>query len=318
VKEILEPQHGTDRVPPHTSIVIYTDIMVEVQEYLYGSGAGTIAVHLDSGRIGNEETIINHAPVYTEGETCLFFLYHPGLRPLPAFPPGTTLADYYQTSGFGWGKWAYENGGATSPGGSTASLALVKERIEALRVQMSESYYQSTDFSDRNSYWGSIGNPSWVKTNTQALVQDADLILIGEAIAIRPSERAALWTRTQHQRSMEAIYTDVIIRPELILKGDVSGDIALRLPCGRIGNESARIESYLSFKLGEKTLLFLRRDKDDGFAPYLPIPQGFTEANYGFDAVGGPQGQWTVNGEWLRDAHNSEMRLEDLLKMMGG
>jgi hypothetical protein len=52
-------------------------------------------------------------------------------------------------------------------------------------------------------------------------------------------------------------------------------------------------------------------------APYLPLPRGIAEANYGLNAVGGPQGQWTINGYWVRDRHNKELALSDLIKLIG-
>jgi hypothetical protein len=52
-------------------------------------------------------------------------------------------------------------------------------------------------------------------------------------------------------------------------------------------------------------------------APYLPLPRGIAEANYGLNAVGGPQGQWTINGEWVRDRHNKQLALSGLIKLIG-
>ncbi len=318
VKEILDPQRGSGRLPSDTATYIYTDIIIEVEQYLYGgSGNKTIALRLDSGRIGQEVVLINHGPVYNVGETSLLFLYRPGMRPLPAPPAGTLAVDYYQTSGFAQGKWSFTDGTATSPDGRTASLEQVKARIDALRVKMSESFYKSTDFSQYRSYWGMQADMNWEGMSKEQIIQGSDIILIGEVVAIRPSERATGWTTPQRESPMERIYTDVIIRPSKFLKGSAQGDIAIRLPCGRLGNEFAEVGGYLKFNLGESTLLFLRRNSADSLVPYLPIPQGVIQTNYGLDAVGGPQGQWTINGEWVRDRHNEEMRLEDLVKMIG-
>jgi hypothetical protein len=319
VSKIPAPLRGTDDIPPHTSLAIYTDILVEVEEYLYGgSGAKTITIHMQSGRIGNEVVLINHGPVYREGETSLFFLYRSGMRPQPPSPAGISQADYYQTSGFGQGKWAYQKNTATYPDGRVFSTGLVKDRVDALRVKMSESYYQSTDFSKYRAYRGTQSDLNWPGMSTEDIIADSAVILVGEVVAIRPSERSSAWTKPQRQRLMEGIYTDVIIHPERLLKGETSpGDIAIRLPCGRLGDEVVSIGGYVTFELGQKTLLFLRRHAEDGLAPYLPLPRGISEANYGFDAVGGPQGQWTINGDWVRDRSNKEWALSDLIKLIG-
>ncbi len=317
VVDILESKRGESVAPSQTGTVIYTDVLLEVRDYLYGgSGAKTIAVHLEGGRIGNEVVVMSHGPVFTTGETALLFLYRPAIYPLPTPPEGIAAADYFEVTGFARGQWPYDNGVATPPEGDGVSLSQIVGRIDTLRVKMSESAYQSTDFSQYHSYRARIGDLNWLGMSTEEVIQESDLILVGEVIAIRPSGRAAAGQTLKPIQT--AVYTDVIIRPVRYLCGDTApGDIAIRMPCGRLGNETWTVDGYVSFTLGEQTLLCLRRGTGDGLTPYLPVPPGIDAANYGFDVVNGPQGQMAYRDGTARDVRGKEWRLDDLIKLIG-
>jgi hypothetical protein len=79
-----------------TAEIIYTDVLVSVDEYLYGqSKSDTIAIRIETGKIGNEVTIGEDEPVLTEGEHLLLFLTHPHTI-IPA-PEGIDTLDYTES-----------------------------------------------------------------------------------------------------------------------------------------------------------------------------------------------------------------------------
>jgi len=92
-----------------------------------------------------------------------------------------------------------------------------------------------------------------VSLSEESLAQDADAIVIGRVTMIQP----------RYESQNRAIFTHITVAVEDVLKGEVPGaDITLRQPGGTVGDLNSWIIGSPNFALGEKVLLFLRRDRD--------------------------------------------------------
>jgi len=129
VIEILRPQWGTSNT---ASRIIYTDVIVKPERFLYGFKADKIAIRVEGGRIGTTAMIVEDQPEFTLGEDILLFLSLPknlGIRP----PDRFGLADYYSVTGSLQGKWAYDDGKAVNMYGAVHDVSALEKRISELR-----------------------------------------------------------------------------------------------------------------------------------------------------------------------------------------
>jgi hypothetical protein len=106
VTDILPAKRG---VLPDGIPIIYTDVIVQVDRYLYGEPKSElIAIQVWGGRIGDIVMLAEDEPVFTLGEDILAFLVRP--RWEVASPDGIDPLSYYLVTGACLGKFSYRCG----------------------------------------------------------------------------------------------------------------------------------------------------------------------------------------------------------------
>lgn len=132
VEEILPPQRGDNGAGRQ---IIYTDVILRVDSYLYGhSISDMVAVRVLGGKIGNEAMVAESQPVFYLGETVMVMLFSPYLyyeiAPVP--PEGIDERYYFVVTGSLMGKWQYQNGTATDYQNKRVSVIEVEDKIATI------------------------------------------------------------------------------------------------------------------------------------------------------------------------------------------
>ncbi len=92
VTEILPPKKYEDS--PSRGFIIYTDVVIQAERYLYGSPkTDRFAIRVDGGRIGDVVMVAEEAPEFFLGEECIVFLTR-SVHNYTA-PEGFTNDNYY-------------------------------------------------------------------------------------------------------------------------------------------------------------------------------------------------------------------------------
>lgn len=103
VTDILPAKRG---VLPGEISIIYTDVIVEADRYLYGGPKSErIAIRVWGGRIGNTVMLVEDEAVFTLGEHIVVFLARAPYEVVS--PDGIDPLSYYQVTGTCLGKFAY-------------------------------------------------------------------------------------------------------------------------------------------------------------------------------------------------------------------
>jgi hypothetical protein len=108
------------------------------------------------------------------------------------------------------------------------------------------------------------------------LASKADSIIIGEVIDI-----------TSNQEGEGNIYTLVTISVEQAIKGETQGEVVIRLPGGEVDGLGLWVEDAPSFKVGERTVVFL------------------AEVDSAFEVCGWYQGKFTVQDDRIVETNQS-------------
>ncbi len=114
--------------------IIYTDVIVEVDRYLYGEPESErVGIQAWGGRIGNEVMIVENEAVFNIDEDVVIFLFR---IPYDATPPyGINELSYYTVCGTCLGKFAYQAEGLVNNGwledfpGQVMSISALEIRI---------------------------------------------------------------------------------------------------------------------------------------------------------------------------------------------
>jgi hypothetical protein len=127
VVEILPSKQSDNRLQDDWR-VIYTDVIIQTENYLYGqSQTKRIAVRVEGGRIGDTVMLVEDAPVFNLGEDVALFLER--LSPENTPPEGMAPENYYRVYGGIQGKYAYGNGVITNLEGATFTAAEIENKI---------------------------------------------------------------------------------------------------------------------------------------------------------------------------------------------
>lgn len=143
-----------------------------------------------------------------------------------------------------------------------------------------------------------------VLLDLNGLIKGSDAIVVATVSEIQPSTQGM-----DHGRSV--IYTDVILRVNESLTGAVSGNIAVRVLGGRIGNEVVMAEDSPVFNLHEKVIVFLSRPTSYGQPALIPVPQGIDNSNY-FYVTGSLQGKWQYQDGFGVDVTGHKYSVSDI------
>ncbi len=131
VVEIMPSAWGLDY--KNINSLIHTDVIVEVEEYLYGQPrCDRIAVRIYSGRVGSDVIICPEDPVYTIGEKSILFLYRLNILNEDV-PVGIDAQAVYLVIGDSQGKGEYYSNGTANVIGRNIAIPNIIERIVAIR-----------------------------------------------------------------------------------------------------------------------------------------------------------------------------------------
>ena len=112
--------------------VIYTDVIIQVQRYLFGGGSNRVAVRVIGGRVAAAVTWAEDQPVFYLGEDLVVFLFNQTqyytIAPVP--PDGITLDDYYAVTKSSRGKWPLEEGRFVDYSNNRVSISSIERLIE--------------------------------------------------------------------------------------------------------------------------------------------------------------------------------------------
>jgi hypothetical protein len=135
VTDILPAKRG---VVPGEIPIIYTDVILEVDRYLFGEPESKrIAVRVWGGRIGNTIMLDDNAAVFTLGEHIVGFLFRAPYEVVP--PDGIDALSYYEVSCGCLGKFAYEATGLVNNGwvedfpGQVVAISAIEKQIAEIR-----------------------------------------------------------------------------------------------------------------------------------------------------------------------------------------
>lgn len=110
---------------------INTDVVIEVERYLYGQPRSSyIAVMVRGGRVGETVTWVEDAPVFNLGEEVALFLYRMQSDITP--PEGFDRAEYYRVTGAMQGKLGYKDGNMVNLEGDSFTVSEVEQKIASI------------------------------------------------------------------------------------------------------------------------------------------------------------------------------------------
>ncbi len=133
VVDILPSKWGTD-ASGHE--VICTDVIIQVERYLFGSGSDRVAVRVIGGRVDRFAMMAEDEPVFYLDEAVVVFLFDktPYYKVAPIPPAGISLDDYYAVTKSTRGKWPLEGGKATDYSNNRVSISSIERLIEKNKV----------------------------------------------------------------------------------------------------------------------------------------------------------------------------------------
>jgi hypothetical protein len=133
VEDILPSQIGYDSVYYGDHQIIYTDIIIKVDRYLYGDfRSDKIAVRINGGRIGNKIFIAEYEADFSRGENVLLFLFRDPNYEMTPVPEGIDTKAYYRTMRLFQGKFTINGDKASNNWGDSTSVSQT-ERLAGRR-----------------------------------------------------------------------------------------------------------------------------------------------------------------------------------------
>jgi hypothetical protein len=167
---------------------------------------------------------------------------------------------------------------------------------------------KSTKMTPQPGDNGSVSSALLVPMDIDKLIIESDCVLIGKVTDILPARETTEDLLPGFAESgMKMVYTDVIIQPERYFFGNKNtGDIAVHVEGGRIGNYTLIAEDQPVFTEGESVLVFLK------LYPFSSLPQGILSSNY-FKVKGLTQGKYHLqNGKYVESFSGKELSITDL------
>jgi len=129
----LPSQLGYDPVYYRDNQIIYTDVIIKVDKYLYGDiQSEKIAVRINGGRIGNQILIADNEADFSEGENVLLFLFRDPNYEMTPVPEGIEAQAYYRTMRLFQGKFTINGDKASNNWGDSISVSQT-ERLAGRR-----------------------------------------------------------------------------------------------------------------------------------------------------------------------------------------
>jgi len=121
------PSRQVDKPP----WIVITDVVIEVERYLYGQPQSAyIAVMVPGGRIGERVWLVDEIPVFNLGEEVTLFLHWLQSEITP--PDGFERVEYYMVTGAIQGKLSYRDGTMVTWEGSSVALSEVEQKIASI------------------------------------------------------------------------------------------------------------------------------------------------------------------------------------------
>jgi len=123
------PSRKVDRPPWE----VITDVVIEVERYLYGQPQSAyIAVMVPGGRVGEIVVLVDSQPVFNLGEEVALFLYRLQTEVAPPPPDGFERAEYYMVTGSMQGKLGYSDSTMITFEGDSVTLSEVEQKIASI------------------------------------------------------------------------------------------------------------------------------------------------------------------------------------------
>ena len=123
------PSRQVDKPP----WIVITDVVIEVERYLYGQPQSAyIAVMVPGGRVGESVFLVDSQPVFNLGEEVALFLYRLQTEVAPPPPDGFERAEYYMVTGSMQGKLGYKDGTMVTLEGNSVSVSEVEHKITSI------------------------------------------------------------------------------------------------------------------------------------------------------------------------------------------
>ena len=111
--------------------IITTDVVIEVERYLYGhSRSPHIAVMVQGGRVEQTFVWVEDQPEFNLGEEVALFLLRPQLEIAP--PEGFEDAEYYMVTGSMQGKFSYKDGDMVNLEGDSFAVSEIEKKIASI------------------------------------------------------------------------------------------------------------------------------------------------------------------------------------------
>ena len=127
------PSRQVDREPRDIIELrdIITDVVIEVERYLYGqSQSPYIAVIVQGGRVGQTFVWVEDQPEFNLGEEVALFLYRMQSDITP--PEGFDRAEYYRVTGAMQGKFSYKDGNMVNLEGDSFAVSEIEQKIASI------------------------------------------------------------------------------------------------------------------------------------------------------------------------------------------
>ena len=123
------PSRKVDRPPWE----VITDVVIEVERYLYGQPQSAyIAVMVPGGRVGEIVVLVDSQPVFNLGEEVALFLYRLQTEVAPPPPDGFERAEYYMVTGSMQGKLGYRDGTMVTWEDSSVAVSEIEQKIASI------------------------------------------------------------------------------------------------------------------------------------------------------------------------------------------
>lgn len=115
------------------TMIIYTDVVIEAERYLYGEPqTELIVVRVDGGRIGDRVMVVVDEAEFILGEECVVFLIHPAYE--HTVPEGFSDESYYVLWAKMMGKYEIQGDTLIDALGTEITLSEVEQKIASIRV----------------------------------------------------------------------------------------------------------------------------------------------------------------------------------------
>lgn len=291
--------------------IIYTDIIISVDEYLKNPlSSKEVRVRVTGGTVGNCTISTDYEPSFNTSEKVLLYLIEDTDPQIKDIGP-----EHFTITGYMQGKFTLTGDGQAIGDKETISqeklLSTIKNsnKVEQSNYPEATSVDEPSNIGVEESITGSM-SASLAALNHTELNDLSDTIVIGTVKEILPSK----WNTADGKRPANTdeafspsclIYTDVVISIDEYLKNPLpSKKVTVRLWGGTVGNDTLTVEDEPTFETGEKVLLYLMKDSSPSTKDIDPEH---------FRVTGLLQGKYTLNDDGKATRPDENTTLDDLL-----